>query len=80
MILDLTNTVFNFLKQNSTKKITAREIAQWIFENYIESCHQKQKHSTAKVIPLNNDAALIQQIVAEVGVRPPYLQKRLSRN
>ncbi|WP_375642017.1 MULTISPECIES: hypothetical protein [unclassified Bartonella] len=67
MTLNLTNTVFNFLKQNPTTKFTAREIAQWIFENYPDKCRQKQKHSTAIITPLNSDAALIQQIVAEIG-------------
>ncbi|VEJ45362.1 COG2958 family protein [Bartonella vinsonii] len=76
MILDLTNTTFSFLKQNPTKKFTAREIAQWIFENYPEACHKKQKRSTATITPLNSDATLIQQIVAEIGASRPQLQKR----
>ncbi|MBX4335757.1 COG2958 family protein [Bartonella raoultii] len=76
MTLDLTNTTFNFLKQNPTKKFTAREIAQWIFENYTEACRKKQKRSTAIVTPLNSDTALIQQIVAEIGSKRPHLQKR----
>ncbi|WP_406604339.1 COG2958 family protein [Bartonella gliris] len=75
MSLDLTNTTFNFLKKNPTKKFTAREIAQWIFENYPEACRKKQKRSTATVAPLKSDAALIQQIVAEIGSRRPQLQK-----
>ncbi|WP_375647443.1 COG2958 family protein [Bartonella sp. CR84HXZ] len=78
MTLNLTNTVFNFLKKNPTKKFTAREIAQWIFENYPEKCRQKQKNSTAIITPLNSDAALIQQIVAEIGAKRPQLQKRYS--
>lgn len=76
MALDLTNITFNFLKQNQTKKFTAREIAQWIFENYPEDCRKKQKRSIATVMPLNSDTALIQQIVSEIGARRPYLQKR----
>ncbi|WP_273721243.1 MULTISPECIES: HrgA protein [unclassified Bartonella] len=76
MALDLTNITFNFLKQNPTKKFTAREIAQWIFENYRDACRKKQKRSTATVMPLNSDTALIQQIVAEIGSKRPHLQKR----
>ncbi|WP_273754183.1 hypothetical protein [Bartonella sp. MM73XJBT.G] len=57
------------------KKFTAREIAQWIFENYPEKCRQKQKRSTATITPLKNDTALIQQIVAEIGSQRPQLQK-----
>lgn len=55
MALDLTNITFNFLKQNQTKKFTAREIAQWIFENYPEGCRKKQNRSTATVMPLNSE-------------------------
>ncbi|WP_245407060.1 COG2958 family protein [Bartonella tribocorum] len=76
MTLNLTNTVFNFLKKNPTKKFTAREIAQWIFENYPEKCRQKQKRSTATITPLKDATALIQQIVAEIGSQRPQLQKR----
>ncbi|MGF7157682.1 COG2958 family protein [Bartonella heixiaziensis] len=76
MTLDLINTIFSFLERNPTKKFTAREIALWIFENYTEACRKKQKRSTATVIPLNSDAALIQQIVAEIGSQRPQLQKR----
>ncbi|WP_254474003.1 hypothetical protein [Bartonella sp. B1098] len=71
MTLNLTNTVFNFLKKNPTRKFTAREIAQWIFESYPEKCRQKQKRSTATITPLKNDTALIQQIVAEIGSQRP---------
>ncbi|GAA5107058.1 HrgA protein [Bartonella jaculi] len=76
MTLNLTNTIFSFLEKNPTKKFTAREIAQWIFENYPDACRKKQKRSTAIVTLLNNDAALIQQIVAEIGALRPRLQKR----
>ncbi|WP_246787159.1 hypothetical protein [Bartonella taylorii] len=75
MTLDLINTTFSFLKQNPTKKFTAREIAQWVFENYPEACHKKQKRSNATIKPLNSDMALIQQIVAEIGALRPQLQK-----
>ncbi|USP03111.1 COG2958 family protein [Bartonella taylorii] len=75
MTLDLINTTFSFLKQNPTKKFTAREIAQWVFENYPEACHKKQKRSNATIKLLNSDMALIQQIVAEIGALRPQLQK-----
>ncbi len=78
MALNLTNTVFEFLQQNSEQKFTAREIANWIFETYPNECHQKQKRSTATVNPLDNETALLQQIVAEIGSQRPRLQKRHS--
>lgn len=76
MALHLTNTIVEFLQQNSERKYTAREIANWIFETYPNECRQKQKRSKATVYPLDNDTALLQQIVAEIGSQRPRLQKR----
>lgn len=67
MALNLANTVVEFLQQNPEQKFTAREIANWIFETYPDECRQKQKRSTATVNPLDNETALLQQIVAEIG-------------
>lgn len=76
MALNLANTVVELLQQNPEKKFTAREIANWIFETYPDECLQKQKRSTATVSPLDNETALLQQIVAEIGSQRPRLQKR----
>lgn len=76
MALNLANTVVELLQQNPEKKFTAREIANWIFETYPDECRQKQKRSTATVNPLDNETALLQQIVAEIGSQRPRLQKR----
>ena len=76
MMLNLVNTVTQFLQQNPEQKFTAREIANWIFTTYPDECRQKQKRSTAKVNPLDDDAALLQQIVAEIGSQRPRLQKK----
>ena len=76
MALKLANTVVAFLQQHPEQKFTAREIANWIFETYPDECRQKQKRSTAKINPLDNETALLQQIVAEIGSRRPRLQKR----
>ncbi len=76
MALNLVNTVFEFLQQNPGQKFTAREIANWIFEVYPNECRQKQERSTATVNLLDNEAALLQQIVAEIGSQRPRLQKR----
>lgn len=67
-----------FLQQNPEQKFTAREIANWIFKTYPDECREKQNRSTAKVNPLNNDAAVVQQIIAEIGSQRPRLQKRHS--
>lgn len=76
MPLNLTNTVVELLQQNPEKKFTAREIADWIFETYPDECRQKQKRSTATINPLDNEKALLQQIVSEIGSQRPSLQKK----
>lgn len=76
MSLNLIETITRCLKSEPERKFTARDIATWIFENYPDECRQKQMRSTATVIPLNSDDALIQQIVAEIGSTRPILQKR----
>jgi hypothetical protein len=76
MVLNLPNTVFEYLRNNPEQKFTAREIANWIFETYPDECRQKQRRSTATVNPLDNEKALLQQIVAEVGSIRQRLQKR----
>lgn len=70
------NTVVKFLQQNPDRKFTAREIAKWIFETYPDECLQKLKRSTAADIPLDNEKAILQQIVGEIGSQRPRLQKR----
>ncbi len=75
MSLNLRDTVVEFLQQNPEQKFTTREIANWIFETYPDECRRKQERSTATVIPLDNEAALIQQITREIGALRPVLQK-----
>lgn len=76
MALNLGNKVVAFLRQNPEQKFTAREIAEWIFKTYPTECRQKQERSAATVNKINNDPALLQQIVAEIGSQRPRLQKR----
>ncbi len=76
MALNLIQTVSSFLKAHPGQKYTARDIASWIFTTYPEECRNKQTRSTATVIPLNNDAALLQQIIAEIGAQRPRLQQK----
>lgn len=79
MTLNLTHVISQHLQEQRGKKFTAREIAYWVFENYPEACRRKQKRSAAKVSPLDNDAALIQQIAAEIGSQRPNLQKKVPQ-
>ena len=76
MALNLANSVVEFLKRNPEQKFTAREIANWLFETYPDECREKQKRSTATVNPLDNETALLNQIVSEIGSKRPQLQKR----
>ncbi|AMV13731.1 COG2958 family protein [Legionella pneumophila] len=75
MALNLSNTVTTFLADHPEEKFTAREIALWIFENFPNECREKQNRSTATVNPLDNDNALIQQIIAEIGAQRPRIQR-----
>lgn len=76
MGLDLTNKVAGFLQQNPDRKFTARDIANWIFETYPDECRQKQQRSRAKVSPIDDDAALVQQITSEIGSRRIEAQRK----
>ena len=76
MALNLRKRVVEFLQENKEKLYTAREIAEWIFENFPEECAEKKAASTAGY--LNTDADLIQQLVAEIGGSRPRWQKQHS--
>jgi len=76
MSFSLGTKVFEFLKQNSEQKFTAREIATWIFDNFPEYIEKKKTRSTATVTPLEDDDAVVQQVVREIGSQRPRLQKK----
>lgn len=72
MGLNLAKTVVDFLAERTEQKFTARQMAEWIFENFPAECQEKKANSTF----IKNDADLVQQIVAEIGSQRPALQKR----
>lgn len=76
MKLKLVDTIFEFLKQNPEQRFTAREIANEILKANPDKYREKQQRSKAKVTPLDTEAALLQQIIAEIGSTRPRLQKR----
>ncbi|MFA5593227.1 MAG: hypothetical protein WC989_07935 [Micavibrio sp.] len=76
MALNLCEKVKEFLESNPVQRFTAREIATWVFETYPEQCRKKQTRSTATVNPIDNDHALLQQLVSEIDSQRPRLQKR----
>ena len=75
MSLNLNNLVVESLKKNSGAKLSAKEIAKWIFENYRSDCEEKRRNSRQN---LTNDSDLIQQISAEIAANRPAIQKRYS--
>jgi hypothetical protein len=76
MALNLSKTVIDYLKSNPDQQFTAKEIATYIFRTYPHQCKDKKSRSTATIVPLDNDMALIQQISAEIGARRPQLEKK----
>jgi hypothetical protein len=76
MTLNLSKTVVEYLKSRPEQKFTAREIATWIFETYPDLCRVKRERSTATVMPIDSDDALVQQLVAEIGSQRPRLQAK----
>lgn len=73
MALNLRQTVIDFLKAHPEERFTARQIALWIFENHRDACEEKRQSSQQD---LSGDAALIQQLVAEIGVNRTGIEKK----
>src|SRR5665213_2173391 len=76
MSLNLSKLVPEFLQAHPAARFTAREIADWILKTYPEECHEKKSRSKATVTPLDSDAALAQQIVAEISSQRPQMEKK----
>lgn len=76
MALNLAKNFYDFLKARPEEQFTARDIANWIFQTYPDQCREKKERSTATIIPLDTDEALIQQLVREIGSQRPQIQKR----
>lgn len=73
MSLNLNNLVVECVKNNSGEKLTAKEIAQWIFNRYRSDCEEKRRISKQN---LTDDADLIQQISAEIAANRPIIQRK----
>ncbi|TAN47709.1 MAG: HrgA protein [Methylococcaceae bacterium] len=74
MALNLAKAVLDCLKAQPEEKLTARQIAEWIFSAYPVECQEKKSNSQGDYIKTDGD--LVQQLVAEIGARRPSLQKR----
>src|SRR5690625_1066920 len=75
MGLNLAKTVVDFLAGRPEQKFTARQIAEWVIENYPTECQDKKSKSTF----IQSDADLVQHLDAEIGSQRPALQKRNSQ-
>ena len=72
MALNLGKAVLGYLKDRPEEKLTARQIAEWIFVTFPDECQAKKLSSQH----VSTDAELVQQLVAEIGSQRPRLQKR----
>ena len=72
MALNLSKLVLGYLKERPEDKLTARQLAEWIFATYPEECAAKKQSSQF----VSTDAELVQQLVAEISSQRPRLQKR----
>ena len=72
MALNLAKAVLGYLKERPDEKLTARQIAEWIFATFPDECQAKKQGS----LHLSTDAELVQQLVAEISSQRPRLQKR----
>lgn len=72
MALNLAKAVLGYLKERPNEKLTARQIAEWIFVTFPDECQAKKQSSQF----VSTDAELVQQLVAEISSQRPRLQKR----
>jgi hypothetical protein len=72
MALNLAKAVLGYLKERPDEKLTARQIAEWIFVTFPDECQAKKQSSQY----VSTDAELVQQLVAEISSQRPRLQKR----
>lgn len=76
MALNLRQRVIERLQNLPDNQQTARELAQWIFEQFPTECAVKKAGSASY---MQTDADLVQQLVAEIsGSRPRWQQKHLQ--
>ena len=72
MPLNINKLVVEVLKQKLGNKLTAKEMARWMFEHYRQECEEKRQRSGQD---LRKDSDLIQQISAEIAANRPAIQK-----
>ena len=76
MSLNLRQTVADFLKSHTGERFTARQLAQWLFDNHRAACEEKRARAKQN---LADDDALVQQLVREIGANRPDIQRRFPQ-
>ena len=72
VVLNLRERTFELLKSNPGQRFKAREIAEWIHFTYPDETLDKLQRSTF----LETEAALLNQLVAEIGANRPAWQRK----
>lgn len=72
MTLNLRKAVVDRLAQHPGAKMTARELANWIYATFPDACAQKLANSSW----IESEKQLLTQIVSEIGANRPDLQKK----
>lgn len=67
------------LNSRLEKRLTAREIATIIMQDYPDAVADKRANSTAVKVTLDSDDAMLQQIVAEIGAQRQRIQKKVPQ-
>lgn len=68
----LKDRAFELLRSKPQNRYSAREIAQWIHENYPVETGEKLQRSAS----LKDESDLLQQLVAEIGANRPQWQRK----
>lgn len=71
--MNLAKLVRERLESSPGARLSAREVATWIFENHRGECEEKRRRSKQD---LGNDNDLIQQLIAEIGALRKTLEAR----
>lgn len=74
MALNLGKRLVEYLQANPEITYTAREIGQWVIERFPTECAEKKAASKGSYIV--SDAALVQQLTAEISSIRPGMQRR----
>lgn len=72
MALNLGKTILAYLQDRPEERLTARQIAEWIFATFPDECQAKKQSSQY----VSTDTELVQQLVAEISSQRPRLQRK----